>query len=111
MGEITDLIQSYRECVQQVWNCHFRDLPGGWHEFGDVEDALLYGIVLAQADEYKNWRDESAAPAVVSRRAGGGLPIPLANVLGPVGTRRHETETACKDFAEFFCASRPVVLS
>ena len=58
MGEITDLIQSYRECVRHVWNSHFHDLPGSLHEFGDVEDALLYGIVLAQTDEYKNWTEE-----------------------------------------------------
>jgi hypothetical protein len=58
MSEITDLIQSYRECARHVWNCHFHDLPDGWHEFINVEYELLYGIVLAQSDELKDWRAE-----------------------------------------------------
>jgi hypothetical protein len=58
MGEISDLILSYRECARHVWNCHFRELPDGWHEFADVESALLHGIVLAQSDEAKDWNQE-----------------------------------------------------
>ena len=78
MSEITDLIQSYRECARHVWNCHFRDLPDGWHEFINVEHELLHGIVLAQSDELKNWSEE--------RSANGCYPsIQVVPQLGPKG--------------------------
>lgn len=58
MGEITDLIQSYRECSRHVWNCHFRVLPEGWHAFEVVDRWLLYGIVLEQSDMSMKWEKE-----------------------------------------------------
>ena len=58
MGEITDLIQNYRECARHVWNEYFRELPEGWHEFIKVKDALFHGLVLVQTDEVRHWRAE-----------------------------------------------------
>jgi hypothetical protein len=54
--DITPQMMSYRECARGVWNTYFRVLDEGWHEFINVDTALLEGLVLTQV--FGGFRDE-----------------------------------------------------
>lgn len=47
--DLDRLMRQYRECARHVWNTYFQPLEDGWHEFINVEHALLHGLVLVQA--------------------------------------------------------------
>jgi hypothetical protein len=46
MEDITELMQTYRECVRHTWNTYFRALERGDLDFPDVEDAIFSAMVI-----------------------------------------------------------------
>ncbi len=53
MEDITELMQTYRECVRHTWNTYFRTLEDGDRVFPDVEDALFSALVIPNTCVHK----------------------------------------------------------
>lgn len=53
MEDITELMQTYRECVRHTHNTYFRTLERGDLDFTDVEDAIFSAMVIPNTCVHK----------------------------------------------------------
>lgn len=80
MTEITQLMNTYRECSRNLWNTYFSSREFTWDlhsEFESIRKLLFEALVLHELDWYEDCSEHDIVPPPVLRVVPGTTSVPI----------------------------------